>query len=500
MIRFGLALAAVILAWPWAVGVARAQPRLTWVAACPVSAPQGTRCAELRVPERRDGRSRRTVIVPVAVVPAPSPAVKPEDPVLFLMGGSGAGFQVLDKVGALAAMFGRDVIVVEQRGNPLARPFFGCESVPTQGRLHMIWGSTLKYGPGLVQACRREIVSRADLNGYMTPAAADDLVDLRRLLGVRSWNVFGVSYGARVATTLLRKDPEGVRAVMLDSGQITGANFSGWDRIRALGEFFDRCATAPRCGSLFPDLRGAFERTVQRLHTRPAPILAGGRRDELHGIDVIDLVEFAIYNSGLATVERVPAAIMAADRGDYAPLLALRGIHPQSETPPAPMAAGYPAAREAHIAQQIGMLCAEEYAYRPAEYGMEQARGWSSTIRRLVLAAQRRELQVCRDWAFGREDRAQASPPTGGAPTLILNGDHDPVAPAWHGRLARDSLAHAQQVVFAWTGHAVVVERPACAASLLVAFVTAPQAPLDASCAGRAPEPNWAPTAEAMGS
>ena len=44
-----------------------------------------------------------------------------------------------------------------------------------------------------------------------------DLTDLRHVLGIKQWNLHGVSYGTRLALSVMRDAPEGVRSVILDS-------------------------------------------------------------------------------------------------------------------------------------------------------------------------------------------------------------------------------------------------------------------------------------------
>jgi pimeloyl-ACP methyl ester carboxylesterase len=39
-------------------------------------------------------------------------------------------------------------------------------------------------------------------------------------LGIKEWNVYGVSYGADVALQLLRDYPEGTRSVVLDTAAV----------------------------------------------------------------------------------------------------------------------------------------------------------------------------------------------------------------------------------------------------------------------------------------
>jgi len=482
-----------------ALGILAAAPacaasHLEWQSTCPVKAPPGTRCGTLVTLENPDRPQGRLVRVPFAILPAPDQAHKPADPFLFLMGGTGAGFSVLGELGGLPALTNRDVIAVEQRGNGMADPFYGCETVPQANNLHVSYNSGPLNDPANIEKCRHELLAHhIDLDAYATPSAASDLVMLRHLLGIHTWNVFGVSYGGRVATTLLRQDPAGMRSMILDSAQITGANFSGWDRLDAIGEFFDRCDAAPGCGSLFPGLKAAFEKTVARLAAHPVPVTIGGKPDELTAEGFITQVTFALYDRGLDAATVVPAGVIAASRGDYSLIMTPFGFYAKDKPPVSVATPGWPVARYDHIAQQVAMLCAEEYGYHPAEYGMAAARraGWSPTTLGVVLDTEKHTRAVCRQWNFELAPPAQSQPPVGSVPTLILNGDHDPVAPAAHGAIALHSLAHAQQVVFRWTGHAVLEQRTACAGLLVATFLANPGGRLDASCAAAIPEPAW---------
>ncbi len=74
---------------------------------------------------------------------------------------------------------------------------------------------------GLVEAattCRSRLVTAgADLNGYTSAEAADDIEDLRVALGYPQLNLYALSYGTRLALTVARRHPTSVRAMVLDS-------------------------------------------------------------------------------------------------------------------------------------------------------------------------------------------------------------------------------------------------------------------------------------------
>ena len=63
---------------------------------------------------------------------------------------------------------------------------------------------------------RSPVADGIDLARYTSAESAADLADLRAALGYDAWNLYGVSYGARLAMTVMRDHPEGLRSVILD--------------------------------------------------------------------------------------------------------------------------------------------------------------------------------------------------------------------------------------------------------------------------------------------
>ena len=112
-----------------------------------------------------------------------------------------------------------------------------------------------------------------DLNQYNTVAVADDVADLRIAMGIKEWNLFGVSYGTMVALVTMRAHPDGIRSVVLDS-VIPPDIGSGAPEVAATFErvtkvLFDGCAKDARCHAKYPDLAGDVKAVVQKLDATP---------------------------------------------------------------------------------------------------------------------------------------------------------------------------------------------------------------------------------------
>src|SRR6185503_15624183 len=100
------------------------------------------------------------------------------------------------------------------------------------------------------------------LNKGVDPASATsaenaaDVNDLRLALGYDQWNLYGVSYGTRLALTVVRDYPQSVRSVILDSVYPLQVNLytdlpENFDR--ALKVLFETCAADADCSSTYPD-------------------------------------------------------------------------------------------------------------------------------------------------------------------------------------------------------------------------------------------------------
>jgi pimeloyl-ACP methyl ester carboxylesterase len=194
-------------------------------------------CGLLTVPENRKLRlgEGNTVVLPVVSFQATTANPHP-DPVLLLAGGPGVsgidlftgfGATVPDWVAGLASA--RDVIILDTRGTGKAEPSLACID-PTMGIERGLAAQYRMFATTEDPVTERAVLDQAyadcavdlraegiDLDQYDTPTVAQDLADLRRVLGISRWNVYGQSAGTTVALELLRQQPGGQRSVALDS-------------------------------------------------------------------------------------------------------------------------------------------------------------------------------------------------------------------------------------------------------------------------------------------
>ena len=121
-----------------------------------------------------------------------------------------------------------------------------------------------------------------DLDAYNTAENARDVRALREALGFAQWNVWGVSYGSLLGQQVLRADPDGVRAVVLDGiVPISGEDvfrIGRWYR-RDFDLLLEACQEQSNCRNAFPDLEANFMDAI--LAIRQSPIVFEARDTEL---------------------------------------------------------------------------------------------------------------------------------------------------------------------------------------------------------------------------
>lgn len=175
------------------------------------------------VPEdRADPRSRR---IEIGFVRFKSTNPKPGNPIVYLAGGPGGSalgaassarqpiFLALRAVG--------DVIALEQRGVGPSNHIPACTAerrldpaVPlTEASLTAYYRETLG---ACVTKWRQAGVA---VNGYTTEQSADDIEVLRRALGAKKLDLWGISYGTHLAMAAMRRHPRSIGRVVLASAE-----------------------------------------------------------------------------------------------------------------------------------------------------------------------------------------------------------------------------------------------------------------------------------------
>ena len=174
----------------------------------------------------------------------------------------------------------REVIFVDQRGTHLADPLLGCaeydDSVNRGFSIGFTSPAAATADVAATKACRdRYAAAGVDLSAYNTKENAADIADLRVALGIPSWNLYGVSYGTKLALVTLRDHPQGIRTLVLDSVSPPNLNIAKdwWSApAESFKAIFAACRAQPACAAAFPTLEADFFATIKRLDASPVVV------------------------------------------------------------------------------------------------------------------------------------------------------------------------------------------------------------------------------------
>ena len=139
------------------------------------------------------------------------------DPLFILAGGPGQAASFLGPFAA--ALTGvrkdRDIVLVDQRGTGRSSPL-ACAAFELDERADAALELELDPVPNAA-ACAKELAAQGiDAAQYTTAAWIADLDAVRAAMGYAKVNLWGGSYGTRVALEYLRRHPDRVRSVVLD--------------------------------------------------------------------------------------------------------------------------------------------------------------------------------------------------------------------------------------------------------------------------------------------
>ncbi len=394
------------------------------------------RCAFLDVPEDHSAPDGPKIAIHVAVLPALARRKEP-DPVLLFAGGPGQAASDLGRLAeALSAIRRtRDVILVDQRGTGKSKTL-SCATLDAP-RKDDDWADPRRTDETLAREDWTRCV--AELKGNPRTQRTDDYVadleHVRRALGVAQVNLWGGSYGSRVALRYMKRHPEVIRSVVLDGVAPTSLRLPNDVLVHTdqlLRERFAACAASPGCAEAHPDLERRLDGLLADLAARPATVSlrnpATGQPVQVTVNDrmLISLLWPLFYSP--EAVRLVPQIIRQASEGDFSPLAATVAAQSIRET-------------EFSVLQRVAVLCAEDMAGQsPLD-----SRRWGG-IARLFMDA-------CQGFPAGKVEAEFFEPTVSSVPTLLISGSLDPVTPPSEAERAAKTLAHHRHVVVEGWGH-----------------------------------------------
>ncbi len=430
-------------------------------------------CGNLLVPENRAERRGKLVQLHVAIVRTHSQHPS-ADPVVYLEGGW-AG-PALAELAHIVPKFeqvlrDRDLIVFDQRGVGYSEPSLDCPEIPAQ-----VYNDTVQRAGrearvqhyiDAARTCHDRLIAEGnDLKAYTTLANAADVNDLRIALGYSEWNVYGISYGTRIALAVMRHYPDGVRSVILDSSYPPQKNVFVEEAAavdRSLDLLAERCAADASCFRKYPDVTSVFYDLIDELDANP--------RQYVDGNALIETVWGWMYRA--RSLPWVPQYLYQMKEGRWTNL----PIQPASI-----LQKNQPGTTSLSEGKRFSVICAEEVAHTsPAEIAAANA----DVPPRLVAYFNEPIFEICSFWGATPAGPEEYEAVVSDVRTLVLQGDYDPATPPAWGRATTDTLSAAYYFEFPAVGHGVLgagIDGGACSKTIANAFLSNPTAAPDSSC------------------
>ncbi|MER6672872.1 alpha/beta hydrolase [Streptomyces sp. NPDC000983] len=485
------------------VGSAHFEPGPCPRTADPIPELARARCGTLTVPERRsrtkdakdakdikdakgtkdlkDHRGRRITLA-VAIMPAESSRPAP-DPIVWFAGGPGDD-AVSEIPMALAGNLNRDrdVVFMSQRGTYSADPELTCPNIdefnaralglvsnaPSTGRLHV----------EATRACRDRVdATGADRGTYNDIESSADYDALRRTLGVRKWNVFGISYGTHLALNYMRLHPKGIRSVGID-GVLPPSIAGGAVTWKAAREGFDglfkACEEQADCNTRYPNLKETFLRLVSELEADPitttvtVPVHPEPVKVVLDGGTLVNWLTSATHVA--AGVPRSIDELAAGNPQRIAEQLAGGKYSPQA------------IGRVAH-GLVYGVFCSQWTPYESRADIVRGGRRAFPSFPRSMLANAPQLAWLhgdCRAWDIPAAPPSVRDVTRSDIPTLALSGGFDAQTAPSNGAYAARTLSRSTAVTVPYVAHVVFADSQ-CAQTITTSFFDRPTEP-DTSC------------------
>jgi pimeloyl-ACP methyl ester carboxylesterase len=332
---------------------------------------------------------------------------------------------------------GRTLVVFDQRGtgfsDQLLCPNLGRHDLPDMG----------------VGGCAQSLGA---LRPFYTTSLGTDKIDL-----------YGVSYGTKVALNYAIRFPTHVQRLVLDSVVMPGAldpyELSSFE---AMSRIVSQICANDSCGDVTSDPAGDLKTLVQKLETsQPTGIVVNGhgkrRKVGLRRSGILNVLFAGDFDPTLRA--DLPAAVRAALDGDTAPLLRLiasttgtESFDPSTgdsealfaatscEDSALPWSPSSPAAERLQVAQQSFAQISQS-AFGPFD---------ADTVYRFSLAP------FCANWPEAGNSPPVETAPLPNVPTLMLSGNDDLRTPQEDAVKLAAQMPHATVVKVPNVGHSVL--------------------------------------------
>ena len=404
----------------------------------------------LMVPENRQKENSRKLQLSVLFFKSTSKKTS-NPPLIILHGGPGGNI-----VGDLPWQYeelrkSRDIIAIDQRGSGTSEPSFSPE---LNKEIFDILANDcteadeIKLRTKIAQKAKDKLLAQGiDLTAYSSTEIASDINDLCTLLGYKFYDLWGSSYGTRIALTIMKNYPEKIRSVILESP--LPPNVKTFENINnnfrnSINSLFDKCDKDPECRNSYPELRQDFIDAIKGVERDPLIIPMSDKtrypngRFVINSQDMLLGLQQALYGKAIYPI--IPLLIEE---------LKHRNISALSNFVES-MADGI---NNLNYGLYYTVICKECMPFNSLQRFEDSAKAsWGG------LTFYKDEFNICNIWNQNLPDSKDSQAITSKIPVLILSGELDPMAPPKNAEITSATLSSSFSYVFQNTGHFVSSE------------------------------------------
>ncbi len=452
---------------------------------------QKVQCGYVTVPENRQHPDGAKVQLAVAIFKSPNVQNDPS-PIVRLEGGPGGPSldnwaRYITSSNFSDFVFHHDLIMFDQRGTGYSTPSLKCpETLKLQYdtlNVHLAATDAEHMELQALQACHdRLIKSGVDLNVFNVLENAADVHDLIQALGYKQVNLYGVSYGTRLALTTMRLYPSVIRSVVLDSVYPPQKNRTDLPSTaqRVFNVLFQGCAANAQCAVQYPQLNSVFYQLVTDLNANPVhfqttnAVTGKTYSVTMAGDDFVFVLFSALYASPI--IPALPKMIFQVRDHNYSILSQVYGAVEFDDT------------------FSDGMFysdeCNEDWSFLTQNDINRATQGIAPQIQPALKNSLQQEYDACHVWNVQKAPAIQKQPVVSTIPTLVLTDEYDPITPPANGKLAAQTLKNSYYFLFPGLGHGAEYSAP-CVNSIISAFDDMPTQQPSGACVASMGEPNF---------
>jgi pimeloyl-ACP methyl ester carboxylesterase len=446
---------------------------------------QQVTCGYVTVPENRNVNDGRKVKLALAIFKAPQYLNTADpDPVLRLDGGPGGPSldnwaHYVTAANYTTFIFDHDLIMFDQRGTGYSTPSLTCPELISLQVTSLV-GSQQTYEQA-ARACHDRLVAQGiDLNGYNSLQNAADVRDLIHALGYQQMTLYGVSYGTRLALTVMRLYPSVVHASVLDSVYPPNHNRNDLpsDAQRVFTVLFQGCAKDASCNAKYPNLERVFYSLVDTLNAHPISFDTADPTTNKHytvsfsGDDLVSWLFSTLYVT--AFIPMLPQTIYQIRAHNYSQLASLYGDVTFDDT--------------FSDGMFYSTTCSEDWPFLTKQDISRSLQGITPQIAAVFGLHEQQEYDICQFWNVQAVPKAQKLPVISNLSTLVLAGEYDPITPPSNGQEVTQELSHSYYFLFPGQGHGQEYSSD-CSDQIISAFEDTPDHQPSGACISQMTEP-----------